>query len=276
MELIFNEQSAISPAKNLTDAYTAVKQYIQTYKEAEKHEFKKIRYEKPFDQITIAPNCTLTDFCNNPAHRTLSNLLLGFARHPFIDDNTSEENRFIENNFFIEQNSRQISVEGLGVAYLYKSIAISFVFDPFWNQIKHRLYVTGKEAGEYDIIAISHPDHCNDADFLEHKDRWKPVKLVESKILPTNKRIHLRDDHGKDKLEAFAQRLCQSPYVEAILNSLPYNPHARDFIHSIEDNGRIEIVLVETDRGLGLILQSTGRNKRETESIANILKEQYS
>lgn len=275
MELIFNEQSAISPAKNLTDAYTAVEQYIQTYKEAEKHEFKKIRYEKPFDQITIAPNYTLNDFCNS--NKTLGGLLLGLARHPFIDDNTPEENRFIENNFFIEQNSRQISVEGLGVAYLYKSIAISFVFDPFWCQIKHRLYVTtGKDAGEYDVIAISHPDHCNDADFLEHKDRWKPVELVESKTSPIDKRIQLRDDHGKDTLEAFAQRLCQSPYVEAILNSLPYNPHARDFIHNIKDNGRIEIVLVETDRGLGLILQSTGRNKRETEKIANILKEQYS
>ncbi|MDE5944553.1 MAG: hypothetical protein K2G93_03085 [Rikenella sp.] len=274
MELIFNEQSAISPAKSLTDAHTVVMQYVQTYKEAKEHGFKKIRYEKPFDQITIAPNCTLNDFCNS--NRTLGGLLLGLARHPFIKDNTPEEDRFIENNFFIDKNGCRIPVEGLGVAFLYKSIAISFAFDPFWKQIKHRLYVTGKEAGDYDIIAISHPDHCNDADFLEHKDRWKPVELVESKILPTNKRIHLRDDHGKDQLEAFAQRLCQSPYVIEIRNSIPYNPHAKDFIHNITNEGLIEIVLVKTDQGLGLVLQSTGRNKRETEKIANILKEKYS
>lgn len=26
------------------------------------------------------------------------------------------------------------------------------------------------QAGEYDVVAISHPDHCNEADFIEHKE----------------------------------------------------------------------------------------------------------
>ena len=31
-----------------------------------------------------------------------------------------------------------------------------------------------------------------------------------------------------------------------------------------------------TDKGLGLVLQSTGRNMQETQEIAKILEEQYS
>jgi len=276
MELIFNEQSIIPCAKDRTEACVAVRQFLETYKEAEKHGFKRIRYEKSFDNIDIAPNFTLNDFCYNTKFKTLGGLLLGLARHPFVDDNSPEEARFIENNFFIKRNNCEIPVEGLGIAYLYNSIGISFCFDSFWNQTKHRLYVKGKEAGEYDVVAISHPKHCNDADFISHKDLWKPIELIKSQIIPESKSISLRDDHGKDELQAFAQRLCQSPYVAEIVNSMPYNPHETRFIKAIKDNGLIEIVLTNTDKGLGLVVQSTGRNKRETEKIANILKEKYS
>ncbi|MFR7823903.1 MAG: hypothetical protein ACLU30_12460 [Odoribacter splanchnicus] len=276
MELIFNEQSTIPCAKDQTEAYDVVMQFVKTYQEAEKHDFKRIRYEKAFDCINIAPDFTLNDFCCNTKFRTIGGLLLGLAKHPFIDDNSPEEARFIENNFFIKRNNCEIQVEGLGIAYLYNSIGISFCFDSFWNQTRHRLYVKGKEAGEYDVVTISHPRHCNTTDFINHKDLWKPIELIESQLIPESKSISLRDDHGKDKLQAFASKLCQSPYVIEIVNSLPYNPHETQFIRSVKDNGLIEIVLTNTDKGLGLVLRSTGRNKRETEKIANILKENYS
>ncbi len=276
MELIFNEQSVIPCAKDQTEACHAVMRFIKTYKEAEKHDFKRIRYEKAFDRIDIAPDFTLNDFCHNEKFRTLGGLLLGLAKHPFVDNNSLEEARFVDNDFFIRRNNCEISVEGLGIAYLYNSIGISFCFDSFWNQIKHRLYVKGKEAGEYDVVAISHPEHCYTTDFINHKDLWKPIELTESRIVPESKAISLREDHGKDELLAFARKLCQSPYVIEIVNSLPYNPHATQFIRAVRDNGLIEIVLINTDKGLGLVLQSTGRNKRETEKIADILREKYS
>lgn len=276
MELIFNEQSVVPCADDLSAACSAVIQFIKTYKEAEKHEFRRIRYEKSFDRIELAPDFTLNDFCCNPKFRTYGGLLLGLARHPFIESDSPEESRFINNDFYIKRGDCEIQVEGLGITYLYKSIGISFCIDSFWEQIRHRLYVKGTEAGEYDVVAISHPEHCNEADFLKHKELWKPIELVESKIDPINKPIALRDDHGKDKLLAFARRLCHSPYVVEIVNSIPYNPHESLFIRTVKDNGLIEIVLTNTDKGLGLVLQSTGRNMQETQEIAKILEEQYS
>lgn len=276
MELMFNEQSVVCCAANHTEACSAVIQFVQTYKEAEKHDFKRIRYEKSFDQIEIAPKFTLNDFCCSPNLRIWSSLLLGLAKHPYIDNNSSEEQRFIDNNFYIERNNRRIQVEGLGVAYLYKSFGISFCFDSYWNQIKHKLYVEGPEKGEYEIIAISHPKHCEDADFIIQKDLWKPLCLVKSQTNPENKIIHLREDHGQDQLYDFAKRIRRSPYVEQIVNSLPYNPQESNFIRTVKANGLIEIVLTGTDKGLGLVLQSTGRNIRETKEIARILEEEFS
>ena len=76
-------------------------------------------------------------------------------------------------------------------------------------------------------------------------------------------------------LFAFAKKLCKSPYVVEIINSLPYNPYEKNFIRAIHDNGLIEIVLIDTDEGLGLVLQSTGRNAYETKQIADMLEHNF-
>ncbi|BAZ66651.1 CRISPR-associated protein, APE2256 family [Fischerella sp. NIES-4106] len=90
------------------------------------------------------------------------------------------------------------------------------------------------------------------------------------------KQIHLRDDHGKDKLQAFAEDICGSPYVKKIINSLPFNPKQTNPIRRTKPNGIIEFVLTWTDQGLGLCIQTTGRNLAETNTIAIHLKEKYS
>ena len=107
-------------------------------------------------------------------------------------------------------------------------------------------------------------------------DSLKEIVLIETDTLPSQKKVNLRDDHGKDALTAFAQKLLQSPYVKGVINSLPFNPKEGNFIRSAYSDGRIELVLIWTDEGFGMVVQSTGRNLRETEAMAQILKDQYS
>ncbi len=92
---------------------------------------------------------------------------------------------------------------------------------------------------------------------------------------PEKKQIHLRDDHGKDVLQEFSQRICQSPYVKSVVNSLPYNPRQTEPIRRTYSNGKVEFVLTWTDRGLGVCIQTTGRNIAETNSIALYLKKKF-
>jgi putative CRISPR-associated protein (TIGR02619 family) len=93
---------------------------------------------------------------------------------------------------------------------------------------------------------------------------------------PDRKQINLRDDHGKDILQKFAEKIRPSPYVKKIINSLPFNSRRTNPILNTTKDGIVEFVLTWTDAGLGLCIQTTGRNLAETNTIALHLKEKYS
>jgi len=91
---------------------------------------------------------------------------------------------------------------------------------------------------------------------------------------PEQKNIHLRDDHGKDVLQRFSEKIRRSPYVKKIINSLPFNPKQINPILGTTSDGVIDFVLTWTDPGFGLCIQTTGRNKAETNTIAlHLVKE---
>ena len=57
---------------------------------------------------------------------------------------------------------------------------------------------------------------------------------------------------------------------------MPFNNKLDRFIRRTYSDGKIELVLNWTDLGYGIIIQTTGRNKRETDEIGEILKATYS
>ncbi|MEX6778708.1 putative CRISPR-associated protein [Limnospira fusiformis] len=93
---------------------------------------------------------------------------------------------------------------------------------------------------------------------------------------PEAKNISLRDDHGKDVLMAFSQKVRRSPYVKNIVNSLPFNSQQKTPIRRTYPNGIVEFVLTWTDAGYGICIQTTGRNLAETNTIAIHLKQEFS
>jgi hypothetical protein len=102
------------------------------------------------------------------------------------------------------------------------------------------------------------------------------LSLVSKDDTPAHKKkVSLRDDHGKDTLEAFSRKLCQSPYVKEVVNSLPFNPHDRRSIRRVTSSGLIDFVLSWTDKGYGLCVQSTGTNEKETNIIAIHLEKEF-
>lgn len=106
-------------------------------------------------------------------------------------------------------------------------------------------------------------------------DGLRPVELITCSDRPEDKKIKLRDDHGKDVLKDFCDKIVYCEYVCEIVNSIPFSSNDRRFIHRIRSDGIIELVLPWTDKGYGVAVKTTGRTKRETEKIADILKERY-
>ncbi|MDM8549549.1 hypothetical protein QUF72_05705 [Desulfobacterales bacterium HSG2] len=269
-DLVFNELSVSPLCETKTDCFHRLKEFIETYKAAEEFDFNRIRFDEAFDQIVLSAGYTLNDFCNE--NRTWGILLRGLARYPFIDDDSDEEERFIENTFFIKENGEKLKTYGLAAAYLYSTIGIGFAADRYWAKLTHTLVIEGKEKRLTTVLCASKPVHFEAEEFQQWLAENTEIELTES---AESKKISLRKDHGSDTLLKFAKKLLKSPYVISVINSLPFNPGERNFIKKIYPTGNIEIVLTDTDMGLGMVIRTTGRNLRETRRIAKIISSQY-
>ncbi len=101
------------------------------------------------------------------------------------------------------------------------------------------------------------------------------IELDKCDLNPEDKLISLSDDHGKDKLMVLARKLVRSIYVKSVLCSLPFDKSGRSFIRKVYPDGRIAITLLRYDAGYSLMVETTGKNTRETKNIADILKEKF-
>ena len=158
---------------------------------------------------------------------------------------------------------------GLALAFIIDSLSYSKT-SPEWDKATLEIC--------RDTVAVAVRNISNASHVREHstwlESQIEPV-LVKSSLLPEQKSIRLRDDHGKDKLEKFAKSLRRSPYVEKIINSSEFKPWTNKFISDIDENGVVELILVWEEQRCGIVVQTTGRNRRETEKIAKILEEKY-
>ncbi len=113
--------------------------------------------------------------------------------------------------------------------------------------------------------------------FYRRYNQEFPAGLEECQTAPADKKIHFREDYGTDILQRLAKKLVTSPYVCAVINSLPFNSRETKRIRPNQsfENGQVEIVLVKTDAGIGMLLQTSGRNVAETSRIADLLAEKF-
>jgi hypothetical protein len=277
-ELVFNDLSIEPLADSFEEAWKRVNKFIQTYKVRPTKLFgPRIRYESFLGAIQLAPGVDLQAFCNHPKGRTLGSLLLGLGRYPYIEPDSEHESMYLQTKYSIKKGSEQVTCYGLPAVILYDSIGISLASEPFWERVNYEL-LAEDESGETrinSIICVSEPTHFAFPEFKNWADERTETAVVHCIIPAKDKKIHLRNDHGKDELLKFSNRIVCSPFVIEIVNSLPFNPRQREFIKSTTNDGLVEIVLVNTDQGLGLVVKTTGRNTRETNYISELLKKQY-
>ncbi|GAJ07825.1 unnamed protein product, partial [marine sediment metagenome] len=222
MDLAFNELSAFPISNDKTEAYSRVDLFLSTFKRASNFDYNKIRFHLGLDSIELSHNYSLNDYCSESRNRTKATLLRGLFRHPFIDENSDEENRYISNYFHLKKGEELIEPYGLAVAYLYSILGIGFYSEPFWHNCKFELIITGEKESHDIVFCLSKPEHFNNDELKSFIEYSSPLKLIETEILPDDKSIKLRNDHGKDVLLKFSKRIIHSPYVTEIINSLPY------------------------------------------------------
>jgi|GEM_PF-6268950 len=113
--------------------------------------------------------------------------------------------------------------------------------------------------------------------YREAYEANKEIEILETDIPIEDKVFKVADTHhGNNKLEIFWNKIKKSPYVVSCINSVAWNSYARGLVGKKYNNGQIELFLYREDRGFGIKIQTSGRNIRETEKIAEILEKEFS
>lgn len=289
MNLAFNEISLLP----LTDSEHTVKEQFlsmaNTLKVAnEKYGFSHIIFPLELAKTLVTVDKTFYQWAHAIRHQGDKNKILSLIKKPFINDVlVLQEHIDYLNHYYYENTDLGIDQTyciGLSMAHITEIAAISLSGFALWEQIKISFYKENdekkenaetKEPDKVSVYNISTENSINHPLFATYAEGIARVELIETSTDPNNKPIHFRDDHGTNILKAFAKRLINSPYVTEIINSIPFNSQTVLFIRSVFPDGKIEIVLHWEDKGYGMIIQTTGRNYRETKAISEILKNKY-
>jgi len=278
MEACFNELSIYPYCVDIDEVNQRVDTYVQVVKETIKLVSKKIRYEHGLSTLLLMDDLSLAQYCFDKKNKNKGDFLMSCVKKPYIDENSEAEKRFTEYDDakLKKDETDLVACYGLYVAFLQKSFCVGFHSEPFWGEPPFTLQLTkNNNIIEVSVVCISQRDEFEQDLFIDWAINNVPVQVSHTPLLPQNKNVSLRDDHGRDILMNFANRLKNLPCIISVINSLPYNPQETDFLHNVYEDGKIELVLTDTDRGLGLIVQTTATSMLETKWVAKHLKEHF-
>ncbi len=252
---------------------------LVTYKRLkEEYSIDSLIFPSNIAEIQVLPEKTIYQWINE-LQGLEKQQIINIIRRPFSNDVLEDLAEEID-AYTLENEELEIEESycvGLGLAYIQQTASISLNSHSFWCNNEIDIYKTDSETLAQTTVTIH---NIADFDLISKTlkgflESNKVVVLEETELNPDEKSVHLRDDHGKDILQAFAERILQSGFVISVINSLPNNRRTNRFIRRTFSDGKIEIVLHWEDAGYGMVIQSTGRNYHETIVIAKLLRERF-
>ena len=262
-EIFFNELCL----KDKIDDYSVVKNLVDCYKKLKSESFSVCRIDENFKQDLL----NYLKSIKGINQKDILGFIYSFFHSPYerktmTDD---DEYKFITHDLYFDNNK----ANGFLWAHIYDTFAFRLLTNEKWNSD----FILTEDRTNGQSVSIH---HVATSENVNNQKEWieslKEISLQSSSILPENKKFHVRDDHGVDVLKDFWNKIKKCEYVEACINSIPFNSHDRKLIKTVKPNGEIELVLYWTDKGLGICIKTTGRNFRETQRIAEILETKYS
>ncbi len=278
MELSLNELS-INPVSS--DKYEANKRmtlFAKTTAEARKRGIRKIRSDYSASEIGLTLDYSFKDWMfDKDFPFELRSLFYDMLIQPFIDEEKEEvENKYIEKNYFHEDLENELSKQqcvGLTAAFLSNNLTISFDSSSAWRKNIINIIVEDGDKSSVEEVCNVFSKECFDqepiANFLEEVT---PIALRETEINPNEKKLHLTSHHGQKELKDLWDKLKHSTYVESAI-SIEWGGNT--FYKNPQENGKVDIVHLNSDRRYVLQIQTTGCNLRETTEIAELLEKKY-
>lgn len=196
---------------------------------------------------------------------------------PFIRDEDKEiAAYYVEADYYFEDaanNMAKTSCPGLTAAYLYDTLSISLQSGPAWTKNLLEIIVEANKTRTIEQVNNVFSRECFAVAAIKSiVENLGELNLQETQIAIKDKKIHLTSHHGQRELKALWSKLKNSPYV---IEAFSIEWGGKRFIRKTFANGAIEIVDTGNDKGYALLVQTTGTSLRETDAIADKLKDGY-
>ncbi len=189
--------------------------------------------------------------------------------------------RLLSAKYTVADGKQKVECLTLAWAMLQNTHTFGISSKGEWEKPIHKVVIQDN-SGRYsdrEVYCISTADHLHNTSVSAwFEANMAPPTLVESPKSVDEKFASFsnRQDHGMEVLEEFVKKLLHSKYskyIDAPIWSQPFLPYCNQFVSSFERNGKIRLCLHWTDCGYSLLVQTTGRNWRETQYISNLLNE---
>jgi hypothetical protein len=286
MDLCFNELSVFPAVSDKFEAAQLMAIFAETARIARQRKIRNIKTDLYTSDIILCPGYSMHDWLFggdfSKTNRTYRDFLIGMIRPPFIPE--EREDAYLSAVYHFEDsenNIKKTECQGLAAAYISNTLSISFQNGLAWS--KPELFVLVEEQDRSErrpVQNVFSPDSFN----IDTIRCFIAEKLLEelgdgclrrTNLLPQEKKCHISDDHGKDRMIKFWESLKRSPYVESAM-STDFSPKGTQFIREIEPGGEVGIVLLSKDVPYTLRLKTTGSCYPETRRIAELLEKEFS
>jgi len=276
----FNRQACFNELSFLDkdyeeDAILLFSSYAKTIKALKAKGFNGIRYEHGIASLSKENLRNIFDLQSNKEYRDLFLFIISTARNPYIAQDTQAEERYINEDFEVKVDDEWRVGQGFTAAYLLDTIVISLHTHPKWEKYSYVIRNAQDERETGEILNVVTPESSETDVIHLFIEQRTPLNLEKCNIEPERKSCKFRDDHGIDKLTLLWKRLRNCEFIISAINSLEFNPNGKEFIETCFDDGKIHIRLVDSDAGYGMVIQTTGKNKRETTAIGEIIMQKY-
>ncbi|OWY22356.1 hypothetical protein C7N43_22025 [Sphingobacteriales bacterium UPWRP_1] len=283
MELVFNELSFLPHSNNEFVLAEMFIDMLQLYAKIQNQfGYEHLIFPSNIGETKVTTEKTFAQWVYSISNQGLKNKILSVPfKRPFANDILEEKAKELHKYYYTNEEAG-INEEyciGLPTAYLKEKVAISLATHKCWvtSEIVFKEIINDDlETKDILVYNISNEDHLAEDNIKDELMYSGKLDLKKRSKTPTDDDITLSGDHhGNKELKAFAKKIFKNEYVECVINNIDFSPKAINFIKNIYPDGKIELVLYWESAGYGMVIQTTGRNYRETEAIAKILKEEF-
>ena len=278
MEMVLNELSIVQAETSHIGSLNAIA-FAKTLSAGVQKGYNKVRSDLIESGIILSENYTYYNWLHSNSgdaqiEQIIKPFLYGVLSTPFMDEEDSEaEEQYILSDYYFQDedtNFPRTRCIGLASAFIANTLSVSFASSDTWTKNILKISVESENGSVYEDVLNVFSSECFGKEQIEnHIEYTQELKLIESTEDPNSKKFHLTGHHGQKELKAFWNKLKRSSYV---ISGLTIEWGGNDFIRSTNANGEIEIVIPNTDRDYAIKVVTTGRNQRETDEIAKILR----